>query len=221
MTKNFKNYSKITAKALSGACLVAIFAASTAQADQLTLKSNGDVGIGTANPSGNLDIYSGLNSTKLMLTNDFAQWEIKNNAATQKFTISNKMTGVKPLKIGINANSNLLTLGTNAPDEADIDGTLNVTQDVNVTGTLFTGGMTCSGGCDAVFGADYDLPSIEDHARAMFANSYLPAVGPTRPFEQINLADKMGNILNELEKAHIYIAQQEARLAKLEKLLAE
>ena len=57
----------------------------------------------------------------------------------------------------------------------------------------------------------------------MFADRHLPAVGPTSPDEDINLTEHMGNVLNELEKAHIYIAQLneqnkdlQARLEKLE-----
>jgi hypothetical protein len=61
-----------------------------------------------------------------------------------------------------------------------------------------------------VFGADYDLPSIEEHAAAMFANSYLPQVGPTVPHAPMNVSEKVGDMLNELEKAHIYIAQLSA-----------
>ena len=60
-----------------------------------------------------------------------------------------------------------------------------------------------------MFGADYDLPSIEEHAAQMFANSYLPQVGPTVPHAPMNISEKMGTMLNELEKAHIYIAQMQ------------
>jgi len=70
-----------------------------------------------------------------------------------------------------------------------------------------TGGPTCGGGCDAVFDADYDLPTIEEHAEAMFANKHLPEIGPTIPLAPINLSEQYGRMLNELEKAHIYIAQ--------------
>ena len=91
-----------------------------------------------------------------------------------------------------------------------------------------------------MFGEDYDLPSIEEHAAAMFTNHYLPQVGPTVPHAPMNISEKVGDMLNELEKAHNYIAQinaekrvletrltrqmsinqdQDARLAKLETLL--
>jgi len=92
---------------------------------------------------------------------------------------------------------------------------------LTMSGTLTTGGPTCGGGCDAVFDADYDLPTIEEHARQMYANKHLPEIGPTIPNAPVNLSEQYGRMLNELEKAHIYIAQQEVRLARLEKLLAE
>jgi len=98
------------------------------------------------------------------------------------------------------------------------------TPGLTMSGTLTTGGPTCGGGCDEVFDEDYNLPSIEEHAKAMYAGKYLPAVGPTIPKAPVNLTEQYGNLLNELEKAHIYIAQMhkhsqtlETRLVELEK----
>ena len=45
----------------------------------------------------------------------------------------------------------------------------------------------------------------------MWANKHLPAIGPTEPSKPVNLTDQYGNMLNELEKAHIYIAQLNER----------
>lgn len=112
-------------------------------------------------------------------------------------------------------------LGFNAPENQGAELFLSRTGDLNVLGTVTSSGPTCSSGCDAVFDSDYDLPSIEDHAEAMFANRHLPTVGPTSPNEQINLTEHMGNVLNELEKAHIYIAQLNERNKALETELAE
>ena len=83
--------------------------------------------------------------------------------------------------------------------------------DAIVAGTLTTGGTTCGSGCDLVFTEGYDLPSIAEHAKAMFALGHLPNVGPTVENQPVNLSDKLGRMLNELEHAHIYIAQLESR----------
>lgn len=125
------------------------------------------------------------------------------------------------------SNRLILALDDGGSPEFMMDASGNVT----IQGTITTTG-SCSSGCDAVFDADYDLPSIEEHAELMFDKKYLPVVGPTQT-GPINLSDKVTGMLNELEKAHIYIAQvnaekkqlqarldaQEARLAKLEALV--
>ncbi|MGR3381616.1 hypothetical protein [Roseovarius indicus] len=83
---------------------------------------------------------------------------------------------------------------------------LNANGDMVLDGTLTTAG-SCSTGCDAVFDADYPLPSIEDHQARTLALGHLPNVGPTRDGEPWDVTDKMGRILNELEHAHLYIGQ--------------
>lgn len=90
--------------------------------------------------------------------------------------------------------------------------------DMEISGTLTTTGGTCGGGCDAVFQDGFDLPSIEEHAEAMWANGYLPNVGPTIENAPINISDKVGRILNEVETAHIYIEELHTRLEDVEAL---
>ena len=53
----------------------------------------------------------------------------------------------------------------------------------------------------------------------MYANSYLPEIGPTVPHAPVNLSEQYGKVINELEKAHIYIAQQDTKLKQQEKRL--
>ena len=187
-------------------------------ADTFTILGNGDVGIGTAAPLANLDINSGAADTVLLLNNTSAQWELKSKASTGRLNFKNLIAGGVPFKLGPSAVNSLLSVGTMADDLVEVRGELMVEGDVDVTGTLTTGGPTCGGGCDAVFGADYDLPSIEEHAAAMYANSYLPEIGPTVPHAPVNLSEQYGKVINELEKAHIYIAQQQAEIARLKTL---
>ncbi len=92
---------------------------------------------------------------------------------------------------------------------------------LTIPGSITTGGPTCSGGCDRVFDAGYDVPSIDAHAGMMWGEGYLPNVGPTPEGAPIDLSDKLGRMLSELEYAHIYIAQLNARVETLEAELRE
>ncbi|MCP4902814.1 MAG: hypothetical protein GY906_38120 [bacterium] len=93
---------------------------------------------------------------------------------------------------------------------------MKATGDLTITGSIFTGGVPCGDGCDAVFQPDYELESIEEHAARMWENGHLPEVGPTPENAPINLSDKTGRMLNELEKAHIYIDQLNQVVKRLE-----
>jgi hypothetical protein len=99
---------------------------------------------------------------------------------------------------------------------------MDTSGNLTIEGNLVTGGGgTCDPGpCDAVFDPSvYTVPAIEDHAALMWKNKHLPAVGPTRPGEPINVTLKLTRMLNELEHAHIYIEQLNMRVAELEQQL--
>jgi hypothetical protein len=99
---------------------------------------------------------------------------------------------------------------------------MDTSGNLTISGNLVTGGGgTCDPGpCDAVFDPSvYTVPAIEDHAALMWKNKHLPAVGPTRPGEPINVTLKLTRMLNELEHAHIYIEQLNMRVAELEQQL--
>ncbi|MEZ5715739.1 MAG: hypothetical protein R3D85_11545 [Paracoccaceae bacterium] len=81
-----------------------------------------------------------------------------------------------------------------------------------LAGTLITGGTTCGTGCDRVFSQDYTLPSVAEHASAMFARGHLPNLGPTPEGTPFNVSEKLGGVINELEHAHIYIARQQGEI---------
>lgn len=186
----------------------------------------GKVGVLTATPVAPLDVNIGAaaagpgNSVlrlekigdlgfQLKNTNDPAFWQFSNAASGAEFRISKSGTGATEFKLTPAGN-------------------------MTITGSLVTGGPTCAGGCDRVFADDYELLSIEQHGKAMFENKHLPAIGPTEPNKPVNISEQYGNMLNELEHAHIYIQQLngeknalhqkvdtlETRLSELEALLS-
>ncbi len=68
---------------------------------------------------------------------------------------------------------------------------------------------------DYVFEDDYELESIEEHAEFMWGEKHLPAVAPAHKSEDghdiVEYGSRMRGILEELEKAHIYIEQLHER----------
>lgn len=93
---------------------------------------------------------------------------------------------------------------------------------LDVNGTIYQRGGSLH--ADYVFDDDYELESIQEHADFMWTNKHLSAIPKGKVDENGNEIVEVGahrkGIVEELEKAHIYIAQMEARLTKLEKLLS-
>ena len=176
----------------------------------LSMDSDGNIGLGTLAPAAPLEISDDATFSFFRLTATEAP---TNQSVDVVFTQG-------PLGTG--------EFRYNIVDGDGPEMRLNANGDMVLDGTLTTGGPTCDTGCDAVFDAGFKRLSVTDHASLMWENGHLPAVGPTLPHAPMNVSEKMGGILNELEHAHIYIeelhaktAAQDARLAVQAALLAE
>ncbi len=169
----------------------------SAPTNALTIEgTTGDIGLGTQSPATHLHIQN----------SGFVTYRLENTSAGVSWDQTNSGTGL---------------FRFNEASDATVEMEINGDGDVTISGELTTTGMTCGSGCDAVFAPEYDMPSISEHAAAMWRNGYLPNIGPTVEGVPVNLTDKTGRMLNELEKAHIYIEQLHNRLERLEALLDE
>ena len=206
----------------------------------LYIANDGQIGIGNASPQAALHIEAQGGRANILLDGGTSSsptgssWDFTVRNSDGEFAINDMSTTggdfiFRTADNGANTPWEFVHradngFGINTASSVGGDFILSNSGDLRILGTITSGGPTCSSGCDAVFNEDYDLPSIEDHAEAMFADRHLPAVGPTSPDEDINLTEHMGNVLNELEKAHIYIAQlneqNKALQTRLEKLEA-
>jgi hypothetical protein len=99
---------------------------------------------------------------------------------------------------------------------------------LDVNGTIYQRGSQLH--ADYVFEPDYSLESIEEHAEYMWQNKHLKAIPAAKKDktgqEVVEIGSHRKGIVEELEKAHIYIEQLnkkneslEARLATVEALL--
>ncbi len=181
---------------------------------------NGTLGVGTQLPSSTLHVLRADGSAQVLVQ--------ETNATTLPRTLMNLQNNGRPEIVMGNTGTNgewSFGAGTNFILKQGAVGTTSAAKtklltlfagsgNLEITGSIITGGPTCAAGCDAVFSDDYDLPSIEEHANQMYALGHLPNVGPTVPGMPVNLTDKMGDLLNELEHAHIYIAQLEQKTSQ-------
>jgi hypothetical protein len=203
--------------------------------NSIFIAADGDVGMGvTDGGPGTLD--SGANASLHVRRTDGEASILVEEASS---TVDN---GRFLLELRNNGNANFTMQDTNANNAWDFSAagafrinkqgsgasefTLFSGGNLTISGELTTSG-SCSMGCDRVFSDDYELESIEEHAEHMWQNSYLEGVGPTLEGKPFNMSQKTQGMLNELEKAHIYIEQlndelkdKEQRIARLEAALA-
>jgi hypothetical protein len=179
-----------------------------APTSSIDVASTGRVGLLTASPDAPLEIRSsastiGNGNALIKLVNPDGPIAIQFDP-TDDGTFWNLATP-SDASMTINRNGN-----------ANTEFTLTDAGNLTISGTLTTGGPTCNVGCDAVFEPDYRLPSIEEHAVAMWDRKHLPNVEPVKPLAPVNLSERFGQVLNELETAHIYIEQLHKRIGALE-----
>ena len=174
----------------------------------LVIDTDGDVGIGTLTSTAALHIKRAGAAVREMI--------LLENQGGSYITLKNTTTD----------ESWFFTHENNAPNRflvSHSDGGVQMALDRDgnmvLSGDLTTTGAVCGSGCDRVFDADYPLPTIKQQAQMMFAERHLPNVGPTDEEGPFNVTQKVAGMLNELEKAHIYIAQLEDRLAAVESRL--
>ena len=107
-------------------------------------------------------------------------------------------------------------------------GTTDPNGKLDVNGSIYQRGSSLH--ADYVFEAGYELESIDEHSEVMWQNKYLPAIPKARRDENgreiLEIGAHRKGIVEELEKAHIYIEQLhkqnktlEERVAALEKMI--
>jgi hypothetical protein len=164
------------------------------------IQNTGRVGSGTTTPAAPIDVEA--NATSIGFGNAVAR--LANSAGAVAFQLDANGDGTTFWNFSSITGDSSFRISRSGTGNTEMQ--LSQTGNLSVYGDLSIGG-TCTG-CDAVFQAGYDLMSIEEHAALMWENGHLPAVGPTEEGKtRISVFEKTTGMLNELEKAHIYIEQ--------------
>ncbi|MFZ7092562.1 hypothetical protein [Primorskyibacter sp. 2E233] len=196
----------------------------------LRVRQNGNVGLGFSAPTAALHVRRVDGTASVLVENASGSpsaaremFKMANNGGSY-FTLDNTQSGTTWYFVHENAAPNRFIIADGVNDGPEL--TVSADGDLEIQGQLFTAG-SCVTGCDRVFDEDYPLPTIPEQAAMMRANKHLPNVGPTPEDGPFNVSTMTTGMLNELEKAHLYIAQlyaenaaQEARIARLEAQLA-
>ncbi|MEP2785137.1 MAG: hypothetical protein ABJO67_17475 [Pseudoruegeria sp.] len=188
----------------------------------IDIAADGDVGIGTSSPSAALHVRRTNGLAQLLIEETLSgfsqQIKIINNGAPRiQFEDSSTSLGTWQMGLANPSGDFLIRDDASGTNVATFSRTGNLTLTGGLITTLGGGACTVADPCDRVFDETvYTVPSIEEHAAEMWSNKYLPAVGPTNAGDAIDVSLKLTRMLNELEKAHIYIEQLHGRLAVLE-----
>ncbi len=192
----------------------------------IDIAADGNVGVGTSSPKGDLHVLSGGNAFTPaygaeLLLQDSATVD-SSGAGSALLSLISNAAGTSQINMGEpSAEFDGRIVYDHAPDQMDfyINGAIEMR--LSAAGLVtFTSGACDPGPCDGTF-TDYELESIEEHAAYMWENSHLWGVGPTADDGPINLSKKTAGILHELATAHISIAQLNGTVKLLEERLAE
>ncbi|MFC1794924.1 hypothetical protein ACFL3Q_15220 [Planctomycetota bacterium] len=203
----------------------------------------GNVGIGTTDPISKLDVLDTSSNPTIIAVNDghddstgvmgFASntGDVQNYGG---FFVSEGKSGVGVSALSTGSEGiGALTMGTGAGGTGILasgellagffDGSVIITGDLDVNGSIYQRGNRLH--ADYVFEPDYELESIDEHSQFMWQHGHLESIPKAQVDgngqEIVEIGTHQRGIVEELEKAHIYIEQLNNRIKILEEKLAK
>jgi len=170
-----------------------------AQFTEGKINLRGNVGIGTTGPIGRLHVAGsnvGVVIDQETTYNAIIKEPNNNNLVLQGYGLIFKTNAtIERMRID---STGKVGIGTTTPKGA-----------LDVNGSIYQRGSVLH--ADYVFGVDYKLESIEEHADYMWKNKHLKAI-PKQTMDEngqeiVEVGSHSRGIVEELEKAHIYIEQ--------------
>jgi hypothetical protein len=189
--------------------------------DDLTITSTGNVGIGAYTPNAELEV----NGEIRISPDSESKLRIGRYSVTYPYSYITAIGGVDQIRLQIDAGTKMV-IGSDG--NVGI-GTTSPAGMLDVNGSIYQRGSELH--ADYVFEPGYELESIDEHSEFMWNEKHLPAIPKAELDENgreiLEVGAHRRGIVEELEKAHIYIEQLhkqnkelETRLVKLEALVA-
>ncbi len=206
---------------------------------KMTIKSNGNVGIGTQNPNSKLSVVGGL--SKLTLSgvdgtfDNVIKYGYKSDLESQT-ALANRWHGIDATITAGASSENKLKFrlyagGTTNLEPNDVMalvgngnvgiGTVNPANKLDVNGTIHSKEVKVdmTGWSDFVFKKEYNLPTLEEVEKHIAEKGHLENI----PNEEevlkngINLGEMNAKLLQKIEEMTLYMIDQNKRMNKLEK----
>jgi hypothetical protein len=204
--------------------------------EAVRISNSGMVGIGTATPARRLHVNEDDANSYVRISNNHSTGGANSilqffEGSTQQAALIARGSGIaggppNALNIYTYVNGAPITLGTASGEAIRITdsgnigiGTMTPAGALDVNGAIYQRGSALH--ADYVFEQDYTLESIEEHAAFMWANKHLAAIPAAMTdkngLEVIEMGAHQRGIVEELEKAHIYIEQLSRNNSELER----
>ncbi len=218
---------------------VKVAVSSSGRGSDLVVNSNGNTGLGLANPEVKLHVYDRLGIEVVRLEAEAPMIQFK-----RRTSLSNQIpvtfadigfiqTSGDNIRIGTNSSNagGKFVVRTGGGDRLFVDEAGNVTIG---TATVASGYMLNVGGkaiCeelkvqlegswpDYVFSNDYKLPSIQDVAAFVEKNKHLPNIPPASEIEKngLEVGDMQRKMIEKIEELTLYIIDLQKQIDELKK----
>jgi len=175
----------------------------TGQTEKIRIQGNGNVGIGTLNPTSKLELINstaGITSFKSVGINGYVS--IDNVGSGENYYSANKfqefqINGVPKMRINSDGNIGIGT--TNPLNKLDVNGTIH-SKEVKVDMT---------GWSDFVFKKGYNLPTLEQVEKHIFKNGHLENIPSEKEVLEngINLGEMNAKLLQKIEELTLYMIE--------------